>query len=75
MTGTLESTRTRSACRSTPTFRRIELSWVLSVVIRTPEAAATSLSFLPVRSAAASLLSAGDDQLRELLSVAHAQGH
>jgi hypothetical protein len=61
MTGTLDSSRIRSICRLTPVFRRIELSWVRKVVIWTPNSMATSLNFLPARSATASRLSAGDN--------------
>ena len=53
MTGMFESTRISSAWRVTPTFRRTELNWVRTVVIWTPESAATSRSFFPASSAAA----------------------
>src|SRR3979411_2036492 len=59
--GMFESRRIRSTCRVTPVFRRIELSWVRTVVIWTPKSPAISTNFLPARSATASRLSAGDN--------------
>jgi hypothetical protein len=47
-----------AVCRVTPTFRKIELSWVRAVVICTAEAAIMSRSVLPAKSAIASRLSA-----------------
>jgi hypothetical protein len=52
----------RSICRVTPVFGNIELSWVHKVVIWTPDSMATSLNFLPARSATASRLSVGDNR-------------
>jgi hypothetical protein len=60
ISGILERMRMSSLCRVTPTFCKIELSWVRTVVICTPEAAAMSRSVFPARSAIASRLSAGD---------------
>ena len=73
MTGTLESSRIRSTCRVTPVFRRIELSWVLNVVIWTSKSMVTSANFLPAKSATASRLSAGDNPKNSAKSLSEGE--